>query len=180
MQEKGLCLIADGVEELELVAPLDVLRRAGVTVDLVALQENPQVTSRGKLRFLSEKSWSDVQIADYSLLLLPGGPAVPSLRQQGIAAECAREFAAAGKWVAAICAAPLLLHDAGLLADRRYTAHDSVWAELPRALGEQAVVVDGKVITSRAAGTALVFGLTLVEVLCGVDVRQRIEREIML
>lgn len=179
MQEKVLCLMADGVEEMELVAPLDVLRRAGLRVDLIALQENSLVTSRGGMRFYSEKSLSEVNLNDYAMLLLPGGPAVTALRQQGVAAQCARDFAAEGKWVAAICAAPLLLSDAGLLAGRRYTAHDSVWTDLTAALGNEAVVVDGKIITSRAAGTALEFGLMLVQVLCGMTVRQRVEREIM-
>jgi 4-methyl-5(b-hydroxyethyl)-thiazole monophosphate biosynthesis len=67
-----------------------------------------------------------------------------------------------GGWIAAICAAPVVLKDAGLLAGRRYTAHSSVAAELPEALLDERVVVDGRLITSRGAGTALDFGLMII------------------
>jgi len=73
-----------------------------------------------------------------------------------------RSHAAAGKWLAAICAAPTVLHAAGLLDGRRYTAHFSVAGELPDILTDQRVVVDGNILTSRGAGTALDFGLLLV------------------
>ncbi|HZP60650.1 MAG TPA: DJ-1/PfpI family protein, partial [Opitutaceae bacterium] len=70
---------------------------------------------------------------------------------------------AAGGWLAAICAAPAVLHDAGLLTGRRYTAHFSVAAELKEIRAEERCVVDGCLLTSRGAGTALDFGLLLVE-----------------
>jgi 4-methyl-5(b-hydroxyethyl)-thiazole monophosphate biosynthesis len=70
---------------------------------------------------------------------------------------------AAGRWLAAICAAPTVLFDAGLLAGRRYTAHASVAQELPAILADERVVADGRLLTSRGAGTALEFGLLLVE-----------------
>src|SRR5690606_26783466 len=72
---------------------------------------------------------------------------------------------AAARWIAAICAAPTALFDAGLLDGRRYTAHFSVANELPDILAHERVVVDGNLITSRGAGTALDFGLKLVEIL---------------
>ena len=74
-----------------------------------------------------------------------------------------------GSWIAAICAAPTVLHDAGLLAGRRYTAHFSVAAELPDILAHERVVIDGRIVTSRGAGTAIDFGLVLVEKLYGPD-----------
>jgi 4-methyl-5(b-hydroxyethyl)-thiazole monophosphate biosynthesis len=70
---------------------------------------------------------------------------------------------AAQRWLAAICAAPAVLHDAGLLGGRRYTAHFSVANELKEILAGERVVVDGHLLTSRGAGTALDFGLLLVE-----------------
>jgi protein deglycase len=72
----------------------------------------------------------------------------------------------AGRWLAAICAAPTVLHDAGLLAGRRYTAHFSVAAELTAILSDERTVTDGHLLTSRGAGTAIDFGLLLVEKLC--------------
>jgi 4-methyl-5(b-hydroxyethyl)-thiazole monophosphate biosynthesis len=100
------------------------------------------------------------------------------LRRDGRAAALARDFHAAGKPVAAICAAPLVLADAGLLASRRFSAHDSVRNELPGAAGER-VTEDGNLITSRGAGTALDFGLALVARLAGRDAALRVASEIM-
>ena len=77
--------------------------------------------------------------------------------------------AAAGGWIAAICAAPAVLHDAGLLAGRRFTAHASVDADLAGRLGGERVVVDGRILTSRGAGTALDFGLAVVGALFGAE-----------
>jgi 4-methyl-5(b-hydroxyethyl)-thiazole monophosphate biosynthesis len=68
-----------------------------------------------------------------------------------------------GGWIAAICAAPLVLHDAGLLTGRRYTAHFSVACELPSILAGERCLVDGQIVTSRGAGTAVDFGALLIE-----------------
>jgi 4-methyl-5(b-hydroxyethyl)-thiazole monophosphate biosynthesis len=76
---------------------------------------------------------------------------------------------AAGRWLAAICAAPTVLHDAGLLAGHRYTAHFSVAGELPAILAHERTVADDKLLTSRGAGTAIDFGLLLVEKLVSAD-----------
>ena len=80
-----------------------------------------------------------------------------ALRSDGRAAALAKDFEAAGKLVGSICAAPLVLHDAGMLDGRRYTAHQTVRGELTAALDDP-VVVDGKLVTSRGAGTAISFG----------------------
>ena len=98
----------------------------------------------------------------FDCVLLPGGPGVQRLCADSRVLEAVRKQHAAGGWIAAICAAPLVLKASGVLEGRRYTAHFSVASELPEALLEERVVVDGKLITSRGAGTALEFGLTLV------------------
>ena len=85
---------------------------------------------------------------------------------------------AANRWLAAICAAPAVLHDAGLLEGRRYTAHFSVAGELPAILTGERTVVDGRILTSRGAGTALDFSLLLVEKLFSPDKAQEISRSI--
>jgi 4-methyl-5(b-hydroxyethyl)-thiazole monophosphate biosynthesis len=91
----------------------------------------------------------------------------------------AQQFVQAGKPVAAICAAPTVLADAGLLQGRRFTAHFSVHSELPQALAQEKVVVDGPLITSRGAGTALEFGLELVRQLAGDAAAQEVAKAIM-
>ena len=113
MKKRVLCLLADGVEELELVAPVDVLRRAGAEVVLAVLGDGLEVAGRNGLVLRGDVLLDDVPTEDFDLLLIPGGAAVAVLRQDERPAALARDFVAAGKPVAAICAGPLVLHDAG-------------------------------------------------------------------
>lgn len=179
MKKRVLCLLADGVEELELVAPVDVLRRAGAEVVLASVGEGVRVTGRNGLVLQADGPLGMVSVSDHDMLLIPGGAAVTKLRQDGRAAELARAFAAAGKTVAAICAGPLVLEDAGLLEGRRFTAHFSVVNELPGAQTGERTMEDGVLITSRGAGTALEFGLALVDRLFGEEKEEEIARQIM-
>ena len=154
--------LAPGFEELEVVAPVDVLRRAGVRVTLAALESPLAVRGRNGLTLLADRLWADGGEPSCDCLLLPGGPAVAVLRRNAALLDHVRAQARSGGWLAAICAAPTVLLDAGVLAGRRHTAHPSVAAELPRAEVGEAVMVDGRLITSRGAGTAVDFGLELV------------------
>lgn len=179
MTKRVLCLVADGVEELELVAPVDVLRRAGADVVLAAVGEGLRVTGRNHLVLHADRPLEAVSTEDFDLLLIPGGAAVARLRQDGRPAELAQIFVRAGKPVAAICAGPLVLEDAGLLEGKRFTAHFSAANELPGAQTGERVVEDGLIITSRGAGTALEFGLALVDRLLGEAKEEEIARAIM-
>ena len=87
---------------------------------------------------------------------------------------------AAARWLAAICAAPTVLHDCGLLTGRRYTAHFSVASELPAILPNERIVTDGMITTSRGAGTAVEFGLHLVGLITGPDKSADISKAICL
>ena len=151
--------LAPGFEELEVVAPVDFLRRAGAAVTLAALDSTLPVRGRNALTLVADVHWDDLGEQAYDCLLLPGGPGVAVLRRHAGLLARVRAQDAAGGWLAAICAAPTVLQDAGVLRGRRHTAHPSVAAELPRADWGEAVVVDGRLITSRGAGTAIAFGL---------------------
>ena len=104
MKKRVLCLLADGVEELELVAPVDVLRRAGAEVVLAVLRDDLTVTGRHGLVLRAEVSLDGFEAAGFDLLFIPGGAAVAAFLQDGRPAALARAFVAAGKPVAAICA----------------------------------------------------------------------------
>lgn len=163
--KRVLCLLNDGFEEVELVAPVDLLRRAGVKV-VIAAMGDMLATSRGGMRIQADALLADVDASSFDMLLLPGGPGVEAMLNDGRAATLAKEFSAAGKSVAAICAAPLILDAAGLLTGRRFTCYASVRQQLTAALDER-VVVDGDLITSCGPGTALDFGFSLITHLCG-------------
>ena len=179
MSKRVLCLLADGVEELELIAPVDVLRRAGAEVVMAAVGEGIHVTGRNGIVLHADALLGDQNPAKFDLLLIPGGAAVAKLRADGRPVELAVAFVAANKPVAAICAGPLVLEDAGLLEGRRFTAHFSVANELPGAQTGERFVEDGLIITSRGAGTALEFGLALVDRLFGEAKEEEIARAIM-
>ncbi len=179
MKTRVLCLVAEGFEELELVGPVDLLRRAGAEVVLASVEEGLPVGGRNGLVMKVDVLLDALDATGFDLLFLPGGPAVARLRADGRAAGLAGEFVAAGKPVAAICAAPLLLKDAGLLEGRRFTAHFSTVGELPDALTGERVVEDGLILTSRGAGTAVEFGLALVDRLFGEAAEEEIARSIM-
>ena len=173
-----LVLVAEGFEEIETFTPVDLLRRAGVEVTLVSLAEHRHVTGRSVITLHADVALSEIGGRLFDLLLLPGGPGVKNLRADPRVDAIVRAHAAAGKWVAAICAAPTVLNAAGLLDGRRYTAHFSVAGELPDILADQRVVVDGNILTSRGAGTALDFGLLLVEKLVSAEKARDIARSI--
>jgi 4-methyl-5(b-hydroxyethyl)-thiazole monophosphate biosynthesis len=177
MKTRVLCLLVDGFEEIEMITPVDLLRRAGIEVVVASLQRKTAI-GRSGIRVEADVSLVSLDTAKFDLLLIPGGPGVANLRKDGRAATLAREFAKTGKPVAAICAAPLVLMDAGLLDGKRFTAHQSVRKTLPGALDER-VVEDGILITSRGAGTAMDFGLALVARLAGQIAAEQVATDIM-
>lgn len=158
-----LAILAEGFEEIETVTPIDLLRRAGVTVTVAALADGIHVTGRTGLTLHADTTLEAVREQNFDCLFLPGGPGVKHLRADARVRERVLRQHTTHGWLAAICAAPTVLHDAGLLSDVRYTAHFSVAAELPRILANERCVTDGRIITSRGAGTALDFGLLLIE-----------------
>jgi protein deglycase len=179
VKKRVLCLLGTGFEEIETIAPIDLLRRAGVEVVVASVSGERLVTGRSNVAIQADEPLANVESQAFDLLLIPGGPGVKGLRADGRAARLARTYADAGKPVAAICAAPTILADAGLLAGRRFTAHFSVHGELPGVLADERVVEDGLLVTSRGAGTAVEFGLALVERLCGVAATDQVRTAIM-
>jgi protein deglycase len=177
MNARVLCLICDGFEEIEMITPVDLLRRAGIEVVIAALHHKT-CSGRCGIRVEADALLAEMDAGAFDLLLIPGGPGVAKLRVDVRPALLAKQFHVCGKPVAAICAAPLVLMDAGLLEGRRFTAHFSVRETLVHAV-EARVVVDGNLITSRGAGTALDFGLALVARLAGQAAADRVAAEIM-
>ena len=158
-----LTLLADGFEEIEAIAPIDLLRRAGANVIVAALGDGIHVTGRSGLIMHADTTLAAVESETFDCLFLPGGPGTKLLRSDPRVRPLLLRHHQQDRWIAAICAAPIVLHDAGLLTGRRYTAHFSVAAELPDLLANERVVTDGKLLTSRGAGTAVEFALLLVE-----------------
>jgi len=180
MKKRVLCMLVPGFEEIETIAPIDLLRRADAEVVVASVNGQKLVAGRCGVKVQADVVLVDVIDGEFDLLFIPGGPGVKALRTDGRAARLAKVFNEAGKPVAAICAAPAVLADAGLLAGKRFTAHFSIHSELPGVLANERVVKDGNIITSRGAGTAVEFGLALVSELFGRAKADEVAKAIML
>lgn len=159
-----LVLLADGCEEIEAVTIIDVLRRAQWDVVGAGLKPGPVTASRG-VRLVPDTTIDAIDAASFDAIALPGGNGgTQQLMDDARVLKLLREFNAAGKLVAAICAAPKVLHKAGLLSGKFMTCYPGVEREIAGAKHlEQHVVQDGNVVTSRGPGTTLPFALALIE-----------------
>lgn len=167
---RALLLLADGVEEMEAVIVIDVLRRAEWAVVTASLQEGVVRASRD-VRLLGDQVLSNVDASEFDVLVLPGGLCgVEQFVSDQRVIDLIQRFSNDEKRVlAAICAAPLALQKAGVLEGRRYTSHPSVAEQLMTGdRVDDRVVVDGGLITSQGPGTAFEFALKLVETKGGV------------
>ncbi len=179
VHKRVLCILADGFEEIEAVTPIDLLRRAGVEVVIASATSVHQLTGRSGIRLEADEVLGKHSPFEFDMLLLPGGPAVKALREDFRISTLIKDFAEQGKFVCAICAAPLLLKDAGLLESKAFTCHFSALPELPEAQTAERVIEDDRIITSRGAGTSLDFALTLVRRLCGEEKSNEVREAIM-
>lgn len=175
---KVLVPLADGCEELEAVTIIDLLRRAGIEVTVAGLK--PGIVKASRDVQLVPDVTLDVALQDhYDMLVLPGGmPGATNLKADPRILDLVRRMAADGKYTAAICAAPTVLLEAGVLAGKQATSYPGFLDALNPpgvALSSAPVVQDGTIVTSRGPGTAMDFSLTLIETLAGADVRAKVE-----
>lgn len=179
--------VAPGLEEIEGLTVVDLLFRAGIACDTVAITASRQVTSSHEVTIVCDRSVEDAGFSfdEYDLLVLPGGiPGTPNLRACEPLCAALRSFAAAGKPLAAICAAPSILAELGLLAGRRATSNPGFQHVLvehgAQLVADAPVVVDGNLITSQGAGTAMLFGLEIVRHFLGDEAVERVRTGVVL
>jgi len=170
--------LAQGCEELEAVTVIDLLRRAGVTVDSAGLDDRPVRASRGTV-LVPDITLDEALTREYDMIVLPGGmPGADHLMNDTRIIGLVSRMAQQDKYTAAICAAPRVLARAGLLAGRRVTSFPGS-LDVDAIAGidylEQPVVRDGSIITSRGPGTAMDFALELIDILCGRQQRDTVE-----
>ena len=174
--------LAPGFEEIEAITVIDILRRAGVTVTVAGTQPGPIVASR-QTKHLADCTLDDIHAEDFDMLVLPGGlPGATHLRQDPRIRHIIHTMLTRHCHIAAICAAPTVLADAGALTGHVATGHPSVRAELATAAGrlsDERVVVDDLIITSQSAGTAMEFAFKLVEILCGSATAAEVNRGVL-
>lgn len=164
--KKVLFLLHENFEEIELVVPLDILRRAGIFVQLASTSWANSITGAHGIVLSTEHRLADFASnchETFDALAIPGGPGIEELRGNESLYGVFRRFKAANKFVCAICAAPLILKDAGILPER-YTGYPSIANELPDITGETCVVSD-KIITANGPCSAFEFGFEIAKAL---------------
>lgn len=181
MVVKIMVFLSDGFEETECVAVVDLLKRAGIEVSFISTL-NREVKGNHNITLVSDKMiWEIDPINEFDGIFLPGGqPGVSNLLNQDIVINTVREFYRAGKYVCAICAAPLILEKAGLLGNKKFTCFPSVKKEIKSGgYQEEKVVADGNLITGKAMGVAIDMGLKMVEVFQGKEEALRLGKAII-
>ena len=171
--------VVDGFEEIELVTPVDILRRCGVEVTMAGLHDRHATGSPG-IGLSLDALLADCMDSLYDALLLPGGPGTRHLREAPQVLELVRRHHVGGSIIAAICAAPTILARAGILSGRRATCYPTCEGDMAGAiLVHEPVVIDGTLITSRGAGTAMPFSLAVAEALMGAEKARDIARAVV-
>lgn len=171
--KKVLVPMADGCEEIEAVTVIDVLRRAGFEVVAAGLRAGPLTASRG-VKLVPDTTIDAVRPLDFDAVVVPGGNGgVQNLLKDARVLDALRALHGAGRWVCAICAGPLVLEAAGVLAGARATCYPGVELAATSRVNER-VVVDGRVITSQGPGTTIAFALEIVRQLEGAATAQRV------
>lgn len=180
MNKKILVVAARGFEEVELTAPVDILRRLGAQVCVAGVGSFEVVGAHG-LVLTADRPLDDVVEQGWDGIVIPGGPAAWELKQNVVILQLVQSLHAQGKLVAAICAAPMVLAAAGILRERRITCYpapdvlQTVAASLVTA--EEQVVRDDNIITGRGPAAALDFGYALGEYLAGSEKVVQLRRE---
>ena len=175
-------LLGTGFEEIEALAPVDLLRRAGVAVMTVGVN-GKTVYGSHKIGVEADITLGEMDLTDLDMIVLPGGlGGVASVRGSQAAMD-ALDFAWKNeKFVAAICAGPTVLADLGITAGKRCTCYPGCESGMGNARMEpgQAVVRDGKLITGTSAGCAIPFGLALIEALKGKETAKTVAEQIVI
>lgn len=176
---KAVVFLADGFEECEALIVVDILRRAGIETVMASIGEQLEVVSSRHIKVLADAMAKDVDYDSANLVFLPGGRlGTENLKYSAIVQKIVKNFAEK-KHVAAICAAPSILEDLGLLTGKKVTCHPDFENQMDGAvLTGESVTVDGNIITGQGLGATFPFAFELVKMLVGDDKVQQIKKAI--
>ena len=167
MQKNIAVHLAEGFEEIEAVSIIDVLRRAEFDVTVVSVTGKVEVTGKHRVTVTADRLFEDVDYEQTDIIVLPGGmPGAKNLKEHKGLREKILDFHKEGKPLGAICAAPMVFGDLGILKNKNATCFPGFEDELKGAnVTGNEVEVDGKIITGKGAGVAVKFALQIVELL---------------
>lgn len=174
---KVMVPLADEFEEIEALTVVDVLRRAGLEVETVGVVGSVIRGAHG-VRIMVDKRLMEANSKHYDAIVIPGGPGYKTLARASKLIEMIKDLNAREKTIGAICAAPAILAEMGLLDEKRATIYPGMEKQLSYPRGNP-VVVDGNIITSQAPGTAMQFALAIVKKLKGDTEALRLKKELV-
>ena len=174
--------LADGFEEIEALNPVDVLRRAGLSVKTVSVMDEQVVAGAHGVPVLADVMFDEVNAEDAEMILLPGGlPGATNLDAHQGLSQMILDFAKEEKPLAAICAAPLVFGNRGLLEGKKATCYPGFETYLKGAQYTAALVEkDGNFITGKGPGAAMEFAFAIVEKYCGMDKVNELKQGMMI
>lgn len=177
-----LVLMKNGQEEIEALTMVDLMRRAGAEVFLVSFEQTKKLIGSHQIHLGADLHCSEMP-EEYDAIYLPGGlPGAKKASEDERILQIIREADRAGKWIISVCAGPRVLEAARILSGRCITCYPGVEQDTPSAARhkEDAVVVDGNLITSRGPATAMVLALEVVRQLMGGEKCAALEKELLL
>lgn len=180
MGKTVLVTLAPGFEEIEALTVVDILRRGNVDVILAGTVEGP-IQGRSQIKVLADCHIKTVNPEKLDMIILPGGqPGTNNLKENSDVKNIIKVMRKNNKYTAAICAAPIVLSAIGLLRDKNVTSYPGFESQIEsKNYLDERVVIDGDIITSRAPGTAMEFSLTLLELLEGKEVMEKIKNAVL-
>lgn len=178
---KVYVMLATGFEIAEATLPIDILKRAKVEVVTVSISDNAVVAASNGVKVVADQCLAESDLSDGDMLFLPGGmPGSLNLSDCQPLAAIINEYAEAGKWLCAVCAAPLVYGRMGLLNGHRATCYPGFETELIGATAvQETVVCDGKFITGCGAGAGFALGRQMAAVLVGEEKADAVLQQMM-
>ena len=173
--------LADGFEEIEGLAVVDILRRAGIETEMVSVIGRKEILGAHGIRVEADSLFEEADAAGADMLVLPGGmPGTLNLKVHEGLLKLLKSFDSQGKYIAAICAAPSILAELGMLIGRKACSNPAFQDSLEDAkVGREPAVTDGHITTGRGMGTAIPFALRLTALLAGEEKAEEVRASIV-
>lgn len=183
MKKVAVC-IANGTEEIEFITVVDILRRAGIKVDMVTINEELLCTGSHNIKIMAEKRLKDISHRDYDAIVLPGGmPGASHLQESETLIEMIGKFHEDNRLICAICAAPIVLASAHIIGHREFTCYPGFEDEVKSCGGihrEDELIISGNIITAKGPAFAIKFALAIIEKLINVEKKDEIASNLLM
>ena len=167
---------------MEAIGVIDILRRADIEVVIVSIANNLEVTGAHNIKVICDENFNNIEFSEFKMIIFPGGvQGVKNIREMETIKKVVNYFYSSDRYVAAICAAPTILGDAGVLDGNNYTCYEGFQDLIDRGfyLNEK-LVQSNNIITSNCAGSVFEFGLKLVELLKDEEISKQVRDKIIL